>query len=53
MIAKDYVNSVCDNDISTVDSQQRNPKIAKQLLNSYARNISTLTKKKSILIYKP
>ena len=49
MIAKDYVNSVCENDISAVDGRQRNPKIAKQLLKSYARNISTLAKKSGIL----
>ena len=49
MIAKDYVNSVCDNDISAVDGRKRNPKIARQLLKSYARNISTLAKKTSIL----
>lgn len=49
MIAKDYVNSVCENDISAVDGRQRNTKIARQLLKSYARNISTLAKKTSIL----
>lgn len=49
MIAKDYVNSVCDQDISAVDKKQRNPKIAKQIMRSYARNISTLAKKTSIL----
>lgn len=49
LIAKDYVNSVCDNDISTIDRKQRNPKIASQIMRSYARNISTLVKKTSIL----
>lgn len=49
MIAKDYVNSVCEQDISAVDKKQRNPKIAKQIMRSYARNISTLAKKNSIL----
>lgn len=49
MIARDYVNSVCENDISAVDGRQRNPKIAKQILRSYARNISTLAKKSSII----
>ena len=49
MIAKDYVNSVCDNDISSVDKKQRNPKVARQIMRSYARNISTLAKKNSIL----
>ena len=48
-IAKDYVNSVCENDISAVDNKQRNPKIARQIMKSYARNISTLTKKSNIL----
>lgn len=49
MIAKDYVNTICENDISSVDGHQRNPKIAKQILRSYARNISTLAKKSNLL----
>ena len=49
LIAKDYVNSVCENDISAVDNRQRNPKIARQIMKSYARNISTLAKKSNIL----
>lgn len=49
MIANDYVNSICDEDISAVDKKQRNPKIARQIMRSYARNISTLAKKSSIL----
>ncbi|MCF0205391.1 MAG: ATP-binding protein, partial [Muribaculaceae bacterium] len=49
MIAKDYLNSVCDTDISAVDGKQRNPKIARLILRSYARNISTIAKKTSIL----
>lgn len=49
LVAKDYVNSVCENDISAVDNKQRNPKIARQIMRSYARNVSTLAKKTSIL----
>lgn len=49
LVAKDYVNSVCENDISRVDGKQRNPKIARQIMRSYARNISTLAKKTNIL----
>lgn len=49
LIAKDYLNSVCEQDISAVDKKQRNPKVAKQILRSYARNISTIAKKTSIL----
>lgn len=44
-VAKDYVNIVCENDISRVDGKQRNPKIARQIMRSYAKNISTLAKK--------
>ncbi len=49
LVAKDYFNSVCDNDISAIDDTQRNPKIARQIMRSYARNISTLAKKTNIL----
>ena len=49
MIAKDYVETVCDTDISSVDKKQRNPKVARQIMRSYARNISTFAKKTSIL----
>ena len=49
MIAKDYVQSVCKNDISRVDGVQRNEKLARQILRSYARNISTMAKTTSML----
>lgn len=49
LVAKDYVSSVCENDISAVDKKQRNPKVARQIMRSYARNISTLAKKTNIL----
>lgn len=49
LVAKDYVNSICENDISKVDGKQRNPKIARRIMRSYARNISTLAKKTNIL----
>lgn len=49
LVAKDYITSVCENDISAVDKTQRNPKLTRQILRSYARNISTLAKKSSII----
>lgn len=49
LIAKDYVSSVCDNDISAIDGKQRNAKVARLILRSYARNISTLAKKTSMI----
>ena len=48
-VARDYVQSVCNSDINRVDKTQRNPKLARQILRSYARNISTLAKASVIL----
>lgn len=48
-VAKDYLNNICDNDISTVDNILRSPSKTRLLLYSYARNISTLATNNSIL----
>jgi predicted AAA+ superfamily ATPase len=48
MIAKDYLNNICESDISTVDGVQRNPTWTNMILRSYARNLSTLAKKTNI-----
>ena len=47
-IAKDYLNNVCESDISMVDKVERNPGWTNIILKSYARNISTLAKKTNI-----
>jgi len=49
LIAKEYIDSLCESDISTVDGTQRNPTWARVILRSYARNLSTLAKKSNIL----
>lgn len=49
LIAKDYVNEICEKDIYRVDKVKRNPTLARLILRSYARNICTLTKKSSML----
>lgn len=49
LIAKDYVNIICKEDISRVDKRQRNPALARLILRSYARNLCTLAKKTSML----
>ena len=49
MVARDYIESVCRTDISRVDGVERNGKLTRQLLRSYARNISTVAKTTSIL----
>lgn len=49
LIAKDYVDVICSQDISRVDDTNRNPTLARLILRSYARNICTLAKKTSML----
>ncbi len=49
LIARDYVNTICHDDISRVDGIKRNPRLASRILWSYARNISTVAKKSSLL----
>jgi predicted AAA+ superfamily ATPase len=40
-IARDYLESIINNDINTVDGVERNPNIVRTILRSLARNIST------------
>ena len=47
-VAADYLREVCQTDISTVDGVKRNPSWTRLILNSYARNISTLVKKATL-----
>ena len=49
LIVRDYVNSMCKVDISTVDNTRRDETLARLILRTYARNISTLAKKSSML----
>lgn len=49
LVAQNYVESVYESDISRVDGVQKNPKLARTLLCSYARNISTLAKATTIM----
>lgn len=49
LIAKDYVDVICSQDISRVDDTNRNPTLARLILRSYARNICTLAKKTAML----
>lgn len=48
-VARNYIDSLCSMDISTVDGVQRNEELARAILCSYARNISTLAKKSNML----
>lgn len=49
LIAKDYVEEICNKDISRIDKTRRNPTLARLILRSYARNLCTLAKKTSML----
>lgn len=49
LIARDYVNSVCRIEVSTVDNIQKNENLVRLILRTYARNISTLAKKSSMI----
>ena len=49
MTAAAYLDNICESDISTVDGIKKNPVWARLVLKSYARNISTLSKKSNIL----
>ncbi len=49
LIARNYVRTVCREDISRIDGKQRNEKLTMLILRSYARNISTLAKKTNML----
>ena len=51
LVAKNYLQSVCSSDISTVDGVKRNEKLAREILRTYARNISTLAKKSKMIQY--
>lgn len=49
LVARDYVDTICKEDISRIDGVKRDERTAKILLRSYSRNISTLAKNTSIL----
>lgn len=49
LVAKNYLKTVCSEDISRVDGVQRDELLARMIMRSYARNISTLTKKSSLI----
>ena len=49
MVAKNYFVTVCREDISRVDDVARDEKLDRMILRSYARNISTLAKKTTLL----
>lgn len=49
ILTKSYIDTLCDSDISRLDDIRRDPSRMKSILRSYARNLSTLASKKTIL----
>lgn len=47
-ISKNYIDVLCETDISKVDNVSRNPKLARTILRSYARQLSTINSDKTI-----
>ncbi len=48
-IVSDYFDIICNSDVSEVDGVKRSPQRVKAILKSYARNISTLATKKTLM----
>lgn len=49
LVAHNYVKTVCSEDISRVDGVSRDELLTRMILRSYARNISTLSKKTTLM----
>lgn len=48
-VGRNYLNDVCNDDISRVDGVERNPEIARRILAAYSRNIATLATADSLV----
>ena len=48
-IAKNYIEVLCESDISKVDGVKRNPSLARAILKAYARQVSTIGSNQSII----
>lgn len=49
LIARNYVDTLCKVDVSSLDGTRRDERLTFKILQSYARNVSTLAKKKTIV----
>lgn len=47
-ISKSYIDVLCNSDISRVDGVKRNPDLARAILKSYARQVSTIDSNQSL-----
>lgn len=49
LVARNYVNSVCSDDITRIDGVARDGVLTRMIMRAYARNISTLAKNSSLI----
>ncbi|MBR0048271.1 MAG: ATP-binding protein [Prevotella sp.] len=49
LVARNYVKTICSEDISRVDGVKRDELLARMIIRAYARNISTLAKKTTLI----
>ena len=49
LVARNYVKTICSEDISRVDGVKRDELLARMIIRAYARNISTLAKKTTLV----
>ena len=49
LVSKSYIDIICNSDVYNIDNVKRDSGIAKEILKSYSRNISTLASDKTIL----
>jgi len=47
-IAKNYIDVLCDSDISKIDGVKRNPSLARTIIKCYARQVSTIDSNQSL-----
>lgn len=48
-VVANYIDIICNSDVSKVDGVKRSPQRVKAILKSYSRNISTLATKKTLM----
>lgn len=48
-VAKNYIDVLCNSDISRIDGIKRDPNLARAILKSYARQISTIDSNQSLI----
>ena len=49
LLAEGYIQAICESDVSRVDASKRSPQRVRAILRAYARKLSTLARKKSII----